>query len=117
MATARVAPPLAGRFAFDYSLNDGVLRIIPQADGYLVVRSTENGDDRILLRAAHVTRTSPVQLRVPDGASSLLIVLSARPVQEDSVGDLAATRTEASGTIEDPRPSAASRLEVRIRVK
>jgi len=45
------------------------------------------------------------------------VLFSVRPVQEDSTDDLAARasqRTAQSGTVEDPRPSANSRLEVRI---
>lgn len=117
---ARIAPP-AGPLAFDYSIHDGVLRVAPAVDGYLIVRAamgTEaSGEDRLMLRTSHVTRTSPLVLSIPEGAASLLLVLSARPVAEDSVGELAARaapRTEMSATVSTP---GSSRLEVRIHLK
>jgi len=115
---ARPAAPLA-RFAFDYSINDGVLRIVPQADGYLLVRAVVGPIDRLVLPTARLARDAPANLRVPDGATAMLILFSARPVQEDSTEDLAtsaAPRTGFSGTVEDSRPSTNSRLAVRITV-
>jgi len=115
-AAARLSPP-PGRFSFDYSIHDGVLRIVPGADGYLLVRAVVGPIDRLVLSTAHVVRATPAELRVPDGAASMLVLFSVRPVQEDSTDDLAARasqRTAQSGTVEDPRPSANSRLEVRI---
>jgi hypothetical protein len=113
---ARVPPPPA-RFSFDYSIHDGVLRIVPGSDGYLLVRAVVGPIDRLVLSTAHVVRATPAELRVPDGAASMVVLFSTRPVQEDSTDDLAARaspRTEQSGTVEDPRPSVNSRLEVRI---
>lgn len=107
------------RFAFDYSIHDGVLRITPGSDGYLLVRANVGPIDRLILSTAHVVRATPAELRVPDGASFVVVLFSARPVQEDSTDNLAARatlRTEAAGTVEDPRPSVNSRLEVRIAV-
>lgn len=122
LGAARVAPgavPFQGRLAFDYSVNDGVLRIVPVADGYLLVRATVHDDDRLLLRSSHVTGSSPVQLSVPEGATILLISLSPRPVPEESseaAEARVATRTDLSGHLEDPRPALTSRLEARIRL-
>ena len=116
-ALAARAPLAPGRFAFDYSIHDGVLRIIPGSDGYLLVRAIVGPLDRLMLPSAHLVRATPAELRVPDGATSILVLFSARPVQEDSTEDLAtraSPRTEAAGTVEDPRPTVNSRLEVRI---
>jgi hypothetical protein len=114
-ARAPAAPP--GRFAFDYSIHDGVLRIVPGSDGYLLVRAVVGPIDRLVLSTAHVVRGTPAELRVPDSATSMVVLFSARPVQEDSTDDLTAratSRTEQTGSVEDPRPSVNSRLEVRI---
>lgn len=113
-ARAAVAP---GRFFFDYTIHDGVLRIIPGSDGYLLVRALVGPIDRLVLSTAHVVRPTPAELRIPDGANAMVILFSTRPVQEDSTDDLAdraSPRTGVSGTVEDPRPSLNSRLEVRI---
>ena len=122
MGAVRVSPGPAqplGPLAFDYSIYDGVLRIVPVADGYLLVRATVHDDDRVLLRSSHVKGSSPVQLSVPEGATILLISLSPRPVPEDSSENAetrVATRTDVSGHLVDPRPALTSRLEARIRL-
>jgi hypothetical protein len=116
-ALAARAPLPPGRFAFDYSIHDGVLRIIPGADGYLLVRAIVGPLDRLMLPSAHLVRATPAELRVPDGATAILVLFSSRPIQEDSTEDLAtraSPRTESAGTVVDPNPSVNSRLEVRI---
>jgi hypothetical protein len=117
-----MAAPAASPMGLEYSIHDGILRVVPAVDGYMIIRAvigTEtSGDDRLVLRTSHVTRASPLVLSVPDRTASLLVVLSPRPVAEDSVGNLAArtpARTQTSGAVTssagDPR------LEIRIRLK
>jgi hypothetical protein len=116
--TARAAVPPA-TFAFNYTIHDGVLRVVPASDGYLLVRAAVGPIDRLVLPTAHLVRGTPAELRVPDGATSMLLIFAARPVQEDSSTDRlerAPRRTEQSGSVIDPEPSVNSRLEVRISV-
>jgi hypothetical protein len=112
-ALSAFAPPKPTRFAFDYVIQpDRRVQVTAASDGYLQVTAGAqivfpvSGDGRVL-------SGSVTNLEAPNGATELSISFSAQP------GGAAApaSRLEGlSGTVEDPNPSANSRLSVIVPV-
>jgi hypothetical protein len=101
------------RFAFDYMIQpDRRVQITAASDGYLQVTAGAqvvfpvSGDGR-------VSSGSVTNLEVPNGAAELSISFSVQP----GGATAPASRLQAtSGTVEDPNPSANSRLSVTVPV-
>lgn len=105
------AKAVAPAFSFAYSVTaDGGLRIVPSQNGFLSV----SAGDQLLASNRALVAASTTEIPLPDGATSATIVFSAQQIT-DSITAIVATPLDASsGTISDPRPTPASRLEVVI---
>jgi hypothetical protein len=96
-ATGSVIPP----FGFHYSIETaGHLIIVPQADGYLLVKS---GDGAILFAHKQIAAAITTDIALPDADSSVFITLSQNPAP---VLIEPAVRTAPSGTVEGISPLA-----------
>jgi len=115
LSAAKAAP-----FAFDYAVENGVLRITPSAGGYLRAFAL-NGDaagPALAVEGAEpdgwVQAGSPVSVNV-SGRDAVEILFSASPGAGTT--QTPARRDQASGTVADPNPSPASSLAVVIAVR
>jgi len=116
LAAKRSASP--ARFAFDYSIEpDRHLVIKALAAGYLSVASPSpifplTGD-------GHVTAGSVTRIALPADVQNVQVVFSvaiqnAKTVLTDAVSSVRDSRT---GTVEDPSPSANSKLVLQLRIQ
>jgi hypothetical protein len=109
----------APRFAFDYTIENGdTLMVKSAAAGYLRVIASSGTGAQVIFPATgdgRVPNGSISRLPIPAGTQELLIAFSAQPPSEALPG-LSSTSLNPSGTVEDPNPSADSKLVLTLRL-
>jgi len=104
----------AAPFAFDYSFDGaGALRIVPMAQGFLLVSAPLQTTPAVLFPSRNVPAGTPVIVPIPAQASELVVSFSASPAP---VTGVSARRDEPSGTVQDQNPPN-QRIQVTIPVK
>jgi hypothetical protein len=118
-ASFRAALMRAPRFAFEYTLEPGdILMIKSAAPGYLRVTANSSAGAQVIFPAAGTGRVaidSVNRLPIPASTQELVVTLSAQPAP-DAVPGLTTSSENRAGTIEDPNPSADSKLVLTLRV-
>jgi len=121
VAMAKAQSP--ARFAFEYRIESGRLTIRPAANGFLrVTAATAQGSTPIFPESGdgQVRAGAALDVAIPDTATSLDVVFTARPPERSiqTLNDqLEPDARPSPGTVEDPNPSPDSRIQIRVRVK
>jgi hypothetical protein len=114
------APALAkaGRFAFDYSFEPGLLTIKAAATGTLSVSAADSfsSKDSTPLFTKRVEKDSTTQIPVPAQNILLIVTFSA---QDDSAqpATIEMTSVSRSGTVETPNASPNSKIVLRLELR
>ena len=110
-------------FSFNYSVTpDGLLRITPEAPGFLTLGVNNTVAATVLFSGRPVQAGSAIDVMLPADSTSATIILEASPptaqAKETDISDAVANGATdpPSGTKSDPNPSPTSRLIAVIRV-
>ena len=114
---AQAAQLSAPRFAFDYiMMPPGALRIVTAANGFLSVAAIVGGAPTELLSNRPVRDGSTTDIELPPGASSAIVIFSAKENTGGFVAAIQQSPDPATGAKSDPNPTPDSRLVALIPV-